>query len=90
MAMHFHNTNGMALENLLTGMEMGVTGIDSSVCGLGGCPFGGEKAKGNVATEDVVLLCQALGIQTGVDLQLLREAASFVTTEFRIQNKAFF
>ena len=66
--MHFHNTNERALENLLVGMDLGVKVIDSSICGLGGCPFAGEKAKGNVATEDVVLLCQSLGIQTGVDL----------------------
>lgn len=65
--LHFHNTRGMALANILAAMDAGMTQFDSSFGGLGGCPFV-PGAAGNIATEDVVHMCQASGIATGIDL----------------------
>lgn len=73
LAAHFHDTWGQALANLLAVLEMGVSVIDSSVAGLGGCPYA-KGASGNVATEDVVYLLNGLGIETGVDLGALARA----------------
>lgn len=73
LAAHFHDTWGQALANLLAVLEMGVAVIDSSVAGLGGCPYA-KGASGNVATEDVVYLLNGLGIETGVDLDALARA----------------
>jgi hydroxymethylglutaryl-CoA lyase len=74
--LHFHNTRGLGVANAYAGLEMGVDSFDSSVAGLGGCPFAGHKgAAGNVCTEDLVFLCNELGISTGVDLDRLIEAA---------------
>lgn len=73
LAAHFHDTYGMALANLLAVLEMGVSVIDSSVAGLGGCPYA-KGASGNVATEDVVYMLNGMGIETGVDLIRLAEA----------------
>lgn len=73
LAAHFHDTWGQALANLLAVLEMGITVVDSSVAGLGGCPYA-KGASGNVATEDVVYLLQGLGIDTGVDLDALAAA----------------
>jgi len=71
-ALHLHDTRGMAIANAFAGLEMGVTRFDSSVAGLGGCPFAGHQgAAGNVCTEDLVFLCHELGIETGVDLEAL-------------------
>ncbi|MBA3265870.1 MAG: hydroxymethylglutaryl-CoA lyase [Nocardioidaceae bacterium] len=70
VAVHFHDTYGQALANALTAMRLGVTTIDSSAGGLGGCPYA-ESATGNLATEDLVWQLQGLGIQTGVDLEAL-------------------
>jgi hydroxymethylglutaryl-CoA lyase len=75
-ALHLHDTRGMAIANAFAGLEMGVTRFDSSVAGLGGCPFAGHQgATGNVCTEDLVFLCNELGIATGVDLDALIECA---------------
>jgi hydroxymethylglutaryl-CoA lyase len=75
-ALHLHDTRGMAIANAFAGLEMGVTRFDSSVAGLGGCPFAGHQgAAGNVCTEDLVFLCNELGIATGVDLDALIECA---------------
>ena len=75
-ALHLHDTRGMAIANAFAGLEMGVTRFDSSVAGLGGCPFAGHQgAAGNVCTEDFVFLCNELGIATGVDLDALIECA---------------
>ncbi|WP_197057606.1 hydroxymethylglutaryl-CoA lyase [Vibrio caribbeanicus] len=68
LAVHFHNTWGQALANIYQALQMGVNVIDSSVAGLGGCPYA-KGASGNVATEDVLYLCEGLGIDTGVDLR---------------------
>jgi hydroxymethylglutaryl-CoA lyase len=76
VALHLHDTRGMAIVNAYAGLEMGVTRFDSSVAGLGGCPFAGHQgAAGNVCTEDLVFMCDELGIATGVDLDALIECA---------------
>jgi hydroxymethylglutaryl-CoA lyase len=66
--LHFHNTRGMGLANVVTGMLAGVTRFDACFAGLGGCPFA-PGASGNIATEDVVHMCQEMGIETGYDLE---------------------
>ncbi|MFZ2065735.1 MAG: hydroxymethylglutaryl-CoA lyase [Xanthobacteraceae bacterium] len=76
IALHLHDTRGMALANAYAGLEMGVTRFDASVAGLGGCPFAGHKgAAGNVCTEDLVFMCHEMGIETGIDLDALIETA---------------
>jgi hydroxymethylglutaryl-CoA lyase len=76
IALHLHDTRGMAIANAYAGLEMGVTRFDSSVAGLGGCPFAGHKgAAGNVCTEDLVFMCGEMGIETGIDLDALIECA---------------
>jgi hydroxymethylglutaryl-CoA lyase len=70
LAVHFHDTYGQALSNALTAMRLGVTTIDASAGGLGGCPYA-ESATGNLATEDLVWQLHGLGIETGVDLEAL-------------------
>jgi len=77
LAVHFHDTYGQALVNIYVALEHGIRVIDSSVAGLGGCPYA-PGASGNVATEDVLYLLQGLGIETGVDLKKLVEAGRFV------------
>jgi hydroxymethylglutaryl-CoA lyase len=76
MLLHFHNTRGTALANLLSALELGITEFDASVGGLGGCPYAGPGAAGNVATEEVVHMLHDLGIDTGVDLDALLEVAA--------------
>ncbi|MCV5919432.1 hydroxymethylglutaryl-CoA lyase, partial [Escherichia coli] len=66
LAVHFHDTYGQALANIYQALLMGINTIDSAVAGLGGCPYA-KGASGNVATEDVLYLCEQLGIETGVD-----------------------
>jgi len=76
IALHLHDTRGMAIANAYAGLEMGVRRFDSSVAGLGGCPFAGHRgAAGNVCSEDLVFLCHEMGIETGVDLDALIECA---------------
>ena len=76
VALHLHDTRGLGIANALAGLEMGVARFDSSIAGLGGCPFAGHKsAAGNVATEELALLCNRLGIETGIDLESLVEAS---------------
>jgi hydroxymethylglutaryl-CoA lyase len=76
LALHLHDTRGMAIANAYAGLEMGVTRFDASVAGLGGCPFAGHTgAAGNVCTEDLVFLCHEMGIKTGIDLDALIECA---------------
>jgi hydroxymethylglutaryl-CoA lyase len=70
MAVHFHDTYGQALSNTVAALQAGVTTVDSSAGGLGGCPYA-ESATGNLATEDLVWLLHGLGIETGVDLEAL-------------------
>jgi hydroxymethylglutaryl-CoA lyase len=77
LAGHFHDTWGQGLANVCAALQAGVTVFDSSVAGLGGCPFA-RGATGNLATEDLVYLLQGLGIETGVDLEALAEAGEFI------------
>lgn len=73
VALHMHDTRGTALANCLVGLEMGVTTFDASVGGLGGCPYA-PGASGNLATEDLVYMLHAMGVETGVDLDRLVDA----------------
>ncbi len=73
IALHLHDTRGTALANALVGLEMGVTTVDASIGGLGGCPYA-PGAAGNLATEDLVFMLHGMGIQTGIDLEKLVEA----------------
>jgi hydroxymethylglutaryl-CoA lyase len=75
---HFHDTYGQALVNTLAALQMGVWNFQSSVAGLGGCPYA-KGATGNVATEDVVYMLQGLGIDTGIDLDALIDAGVFIS-----------
>jgi hydroxymethylglutaryl-CoA lyase len=77
LAGHYHDTYGQALTNIYASLEMGISVFDSSVAGLGGCPYS-PGASGNVATEDVVYLLDALGIETGVDLELVCAAGAYI------------
>jgi isopropylmalate/homocitrate/citramalate synthase len=79
LAAHFHDTYGQALANLLAVLATGVSVVDASVAGLGGCPYA-PGAAGNVASEDVVYMLEGLGIDTGVDLGALAEAGRFICT----------
>lgn len=74
IGLHLHDTRGLAVANAHAGLKMGVAQFDSTVGGLGGCPFAGQKgAAGNICTEELVLLCEEMGIHTGVDLDQLIE-----------------
>jgi hydroxymethylglutaryl-CoA lyase len=75
---HFHDTYGQALSNTLAALQMGVWNFQSSVAGLGGCPYA-KGATGNVATEDVVYMLHGMGIETGIDLDKLIDAGVFIS-----------
>lgn len=75
IALHLHDTRGTALANVLVGLSMGVTTFDSSIGGLGGCPYA-PGAAGNLATEDLVFMLHGMGIQTGIDLDRLVDAGA--------------
>jgi hydroxymethylglutaryl-CoA lyase len=75
---HYHDTYGQALANTLASLELGVWQFDTSIAGLGGCPYA-KGATGNVATEDVVYLLHGMGIETGIDLDLLVDAGQFIS-----------
>lgn len=77
LAVHFHDTYGQALANIYAALECGITVLDSSVAGLGGCPYA-KGASGNVASEDVLYLLNGLGIKTGVDLKKLISVGQFI------------
>ncbi len=73
--LHLHDTRALAIANVVAALEMGVDRFDSAVAGMGGCPFAAHKgAAGNVTTEDLVFLCQELGVDTGIDLDAMIEA----------------
>ena len=78
VAGHFHDTYGQALANTLACLEMGIARFETSIAGLGGCPYA-KGATGNVATEDVVYMLHGMGIETGLDLDRLVEAAWFIS-----------
>lgn len=74
ISLHLHDTRGMAVANAMAGLRLGVRRYDSTVGGLGGCPFAGQKgAAGNICTEELVMLCEEMGVATGVDLEKLLE-----------------
>ncbi|AES69931.1 putative hydroxymethylglutaryl-CoA lyase [Medicago truncatula] len=77
LAVHFHDTYGQSLPNILVSLQMGISAVDSSVAGLGGCPYA-KGASGNVATEDVVYMLNGLGIKTNVDIGKLMSAGDFI------------
>jgi len=77
LAVHFHDTYGQALANILACLEEGVAVVDSSVSGTGGCPYA-RGASGNVASEDVVYMLHGLGIHTGIDLDKLIETGAWL------------
>ncbi|XP_065616333.1 hydroxymethylglutaryl-CoA lyase, mitochondrial [Quercus suber] len=78
LAVHFHDTYGQALSNILVSLQMGISTVDSSVSGLGGCPYA-KGASGNVATEDVVYMLHGLGVKTNVNLGKLMLAGDFIS-----------
>ncbi|KAJ8377722.1 hypothetical protein AAFF_G00254560 [Aldrovandia affinis] len=78
LGVHCHDTYGQALANILVALQMGISVVDSSVAGLGGCPYA-QGASGNVATEDVLYMLHGLGIKTGVDLSKVMEAGDFIS-----------
>jgi hydroxymethylglutaryl-CoA lyase len=80
VAVHFHDTYGQALTNIYAALELGIAIIDSSVAGLGGCPYA-KGATGNVATEDVLYLLNGMGIETGVDLQKLVAVGQYISQQ---------
>jgi hydroxymethylglutaryl-CoA lyase len=79
-AVHFHDTYGQALANILASLEAGVRVVDASVAGLGGCPYA-AGATGNVATEDVVFMLHGMGVRTGIDLNLLADAGAYISEQ---------
>ncbi len=85
LAVHFHDTYGQALANIYRALEMGVATVDSSVAGLGGCPYA-AGASGNVATEEVVYLLNGLGIEHGVDLNALARAGAAISAQLNRPN----
>ena len=78
LAVHYHDTYGQALANILASLELGVATVDSSVAGLGGCPYA-KGASGNVASEDVLYMLQGLEIETDVDLEAVAAAGRFIS-----------
>ncbi len=78
ISMHFHDTYGQAIANIYASLQMGVSSFDSSVSGLGGCPYA-KGASGNVATEDVLYLLHELGIETGIDLNKIIQVGRFIS-----------
>lgn len=89
LAVHFHDTYGQALANTLVALQAGISIIDASIGGLGGCPFA-KSATGNLATEDLIWQLNGLGIETGVDLKALVETSNWLrrTTGLGVQSKA--
>ncbi|KAF4398403.1 hypothetical protein G4B88_025382 [Cannabis sativa] len=80
LAVHFHDTYGQSLPNILLSLQMGISTVDSSISGLGGCPYA-KGASGNVATEDVVYMLNGLGVKTNVDLPKLMKAGDFISKQ---------
>ena len=79
VAVHFHDTRGTALANILVSVEMGISTVDSALGGLGGCPYA-PGASGNVATEDVIYMLEGMGVRTGVDLDKLVQVSRLAST----------
>ena len=80
MAVHFHDTYGQALANIYAALQQGISVVDSSIAGLGGCPYA-KGASGNVATEDVVFMLNGLAITTGTNLNKLIAAGNYISEQ---------
>jgi hydroxymethylglutaryl-CoA lyase len=87
LAVHFHDTYGQALANILACMDAGIRIIDTSVGGLGGCPYA-KGASGNVASEDVVYMLQGLGLKTGIDLDMLANTGDWISNQLNRPNNS--
>ena len=87
LALHFHNTYGQALANIYACLELGANIIDSSVAGLGGCPYA-KGASGNIATEDVIYMLNGLGIESGIDLDQLVETGNWISQQLNKPNNS--
>ncbi|ARU56893.1 hydroxymethylglutaryl-CoA lyase [Oleiphilus messinensis] len=87
IVVHFHDTYGQALANILASLEVGVRQIDTSVAGLGGCPYA-KGATGNVATEDVVFLMRGMGLETGIDIDALAATGHWICQTLGISNRS--
>jgi len=87
LAVHFHDTYGQALANILACLDLGIRTVDASVAGLGGCPYA-KGASGNVATEDVVYMLQGLGMETGVDLETLVATGHWISGALARENSS--
>ena len=85
LAAHFHNTYDRAIPNLVVALSKGIQVSDSSVAGIGGCPYA-KGASGNVATEDVLYLCELLGIEHGVDFKKIIETGDFISDALERKN----
>jgi len=87
LAVHFHDTYGQALANILACLDAGIRIVDASVAGLGGCPYA-KGASGNVATEDVVYMLHGLGLDTGIDLQQLSNTGDWISKQLNRPNNS--
>jgi len=87
LALHCHDTYGQALANIYAALQLGISTFDSSVAGLGGCPYA-KGASGNVATEDVLFLMQGLEIETGVDLSAVIDAGQYISQKLNRPNQS--
>jgi len=87
LALHFHDTRGQALANILACLETGVSVVDAAVAGLGGCPYA-HGATGNVSTEDLVFMLHGMGIETGIDLDRLIQTGHFISAQLKQENRS--
>jgi hydroxymethylglutaryl-CoA lyase len=85
LAAHYHDTYGQALANILASLEAGIAVVDSSVAGLGGCPYA-KGATGNVATEDVLYMLHGMGVETGVDLDAVAATGTWISRSLGREN----
>lgn len=87
LGVHFHDTRGQALANVLTAVQMGVTTVDAAIAGLGGCPFA-QSSSGNVATEDVIYMLRGMDIETGVNLESLIDCGHYICEKLGRDNRS--
>jgi hydroxymethylglutaryl-CoA lyase len=86
IAAHYHNTYDRAIENLIISMHFGVSVVDSSIAGLGGCPYA-KGASGNVPTEDVLMMCKILDIETGVNIKDTINIGKYIIDELGYERR---
>lgn len=87
LAVHFHDSYGQALVNVYRALQLGITTVDAAVAGLGGCPYA-KGSSGNLATEDLLYMLNGLGIETGVDLDKLIDAGTYITNQLKISPRS--